>query len=59
MNQLKEFYNLMIEYPWCALFTFLGLLALVANFNPVKIFNVTYKTKENNEKNNDNSGFQD
>lgn len=46
MNQLKEFYNLMIEYPWCTLFTFLGLLAIVANINLVKIYNVNYKGKE-------------
>ena len=59
MGQLKEFYDIMIEYPWCTLFTFLGLLAIVANFNLVKICNINYKLKKNHEENNDNSGFQD
>lgn len=46
MEQLREFYNIMIEYPWCTLFTFLGLLALLSEFSLVKIYNVTYKDKE-------------
>lgn len=46
MGWLREFYDIMIEYPWCTLFTFLGLLTLVANFSLVKIYNVDNKGKE-------------
>lgn len=47
MKPLEEFYNLMIEYPWCTLFTFLGMLVLVANFSPIKIYNINHKDKDN------------
>lgn len=46
MEQLKEFFDIMIEYPWCTLFTFLGLLALISEFSPIKIFNITNKDNE-------------
>lgn len=46
MGQLKEFYDIVIEYPWCTLFTFLGLLALIGEFSPIKIYNITNKDKE-------------